>query len=287
MTSLNILTVDLEDWFHICGVEQHLPSANWDNLESRVVQNTHRILDLLAQHHVKATFFILGYIGKRHPHLIREITAQGHDIAAHGFSHQQVYRMTPDQFREDLRRAVGTLTSLTGQAVNGFRAPEWSIRDDSLWALDILLEEGFTYDSSMTPLPIIGNPNFPKTPFRKKLARGYIWEIPPLVASTRLGNLPIGGGWGLRVFPYRLIRKTIRDLNNAGHPAVIYLHPREFDRANPKVALPVLKRFVVDARIEHTDKRLMRLLNDFQFVPMMHFLNQQDRAVPEAHAMGS
>jgi len=281
MTALNILSVDLEDWFHICGVERQLPASRWDTLESRVDTNTRMILDLLAQRQVQATFFILGYVADRHPLLIRTIADQGHEIAVHGYSHQQVYRMTPVQFRQDLRRAVRTIAAITGKKVNGFRAPEWSIRDDSLWALDILREEGFTYDSSMTPLPIIGNPQYPSIPHRKNLAAGHLWELPPLVARTRLGNLPIGGGWGLRVFPYRVISKAIRQLNNQGHPAVIFVHPREFDRNNPRVSLPLAKRFVLEACIEPTVKRLTRLLDDFHFSSMARFLEQSTSIQPE------
>jgi polysaccharide deacetylase family protein (PEP-CTERM system associated) len=280
MTAMNILSIDLEDWFHICGVERHLPASRWDTLESRVDINTRMILDLLAQRQVKATFFILGYVADRHPLLIRNIAAQGHEIAAHGYSHEQVYRMTPVQFRQDLRKAVQAIAAITGKKVYGFRAPEWSIRDDSLWALDILCEEGFTYDSSMTPLPIIGNPQYPSIPHRKLLAAGPLWELPPLVARTRVGNLPIGGGWGLRVFPYRLIKKSISELNAQGHPAVIFLHPREFDRNNPRVALPLAKRFVLEACIETTAKRLMRLLDDFQFSSMAYFLKQSPNTKP-------
>jgi len=282
MKAFNILSVDLEDWFHICGVERHLPASRWDTLESRVDINTRLILDLLAQRQTKATFFILGYVADRHPLLIRAIADQGHEIAVHGYSHQQVYRMTPAQFRQDLRKAVRTVSAITKEKVLGFRAPEWSIRDDSLWALDILLEQGFTYDSSMTPLPIIGNPQYPSIPHRKKLATGYLWELPPLVARTRLGNLPIGGGWGLRVFPYRLITNAIKKLNAQGHPAVIFLHPREFDRNNPRVSLPWAKRFVLEACIEPTIKRLNRLLDDFQFSSMAHFLEHAPKTEHEA-----
>lgn len=274
MTRTNILSVDLEDWFHICGVEGRLPATHWDSLESRVEVNARKILDLLRANDITATFFILGYVADRHPGLIRAIVEQGHEIAVHGYSHKRVYRMTPEHFRQDLRKAVRVITALTGSGVRGFRAPEWSIRDDSLWALDILLEEGFTYDSSMAPLQIIGNPNYPRIPHQRQLAAGPIWELPPLVAPTRVGNLPIGGGWGLRVLPYRMIRDTIKALNTQGHPAVIFLHPREFDHQNPRVALPLAKRFVLEARIERTAARLARLLKDFQFSSAAHFLDQ-------------
>ena len=282
MTIFNILTIDLEDWFHICGVQPYLPAERWDALESRVVVNTHAILDILARYRVIATFFVLGYVAERHPDLIGEIAEQGHEIAVHGYRHQRVYRMSPERFRQDLRRAVRAVAPLAGQKINGFRAPEWSIRDDSLWALDILQEEGLRYDSSMAPLPIIGNPHYARTPYRRALTHGSLWELPPLVAPTPLGNLPVGGGWGLRVFPYRLIRDTIRALNDQGQPAVLFLHPREFDRHPPQASLPLLKRFVIDARIERTPKRLARLLDDFKFASIRQYLDSQ----PSGHTVG-
>ena len=268
MTVENILTVDVEDWFHVCGVEELIPEASWPHLESRVAINTLKILEVLSQKRVKATFFVLGFVAERHPDLIKKIERAGHEIATHGYAHRRVYTMTPDTFRQDLKKAVSIISEITNQAVKGYRAPEWSIRDDSLWALDILQQEGFEYDSSMAPLPIIGNQNYAKTPHRLMLDQGHLWEFPPLVATTPLVNLPLGGGWGLRIFPYNLIRSTIRKLNNQGQPALIYLHPREFDLDSPRIRLPWTKRFVLDARFERTGKRLDRLLEDFRFAPV-------------------
>lgn len=272
MKPVNILTVDLEDWYHICGVAPWLPAERWPQLESRVDHTTQRILALLAARGVRATFFVLGYIADRHPALIRDIAAAGHEIALHGYGHHRVYRQTPDAFRRDLRRAAESVSRLGGQPLLGYRAPEWSIRDDSLWALDILQAEGFVYDASMAPVAIIGNPRYPRTPHRRPLVHGALWELPPLTAPTPWGNLPIGGGWGLRVFPYALIRRTIRNLNRQGHPAVVFVHPREFDRANPRVALPLEKRFVLEARIARTPRRLERLLDDFAFTTVADYL---------------
>ena len=276
MTVENILTIDLEDWFHICGVDDLIPEASWPQLETRVTGNTFRILDILSQKKVQATFFVLGFVAEKHPDLIREIEKSGHEIATHGYAHKQVYTMTPDVFRQDLLKAVSIITGITGHPVKGYRAPEWSIRDDSLWALDILQQEGFEYDSSMTPLPIIGNQDYSRIPYRLTLDEGQLWEFPPMVGSTPFVNFPLGGGWGLRVFPYNLIRFTIQKLNRQGQPAVIFLHPREFDRNNPHIMLPFVKRFVLDARVERTEKRLGRLLNDFNFTSVSNVLKKKN-----------
>ena len=270
----NILTVDLEDWFHICGLEEIIPETSWPNLESRVVMNASKILDILAERNTRATFFVLGFVAERHPELILKIEKAGHEVATHGYTHRQVYKITPRLFREDLKKAVKAISAITAEPVKGYRAPEWSIRDDSLWALDILQQEGFEYDSSMAPLPIIGNSSYSRIPHKLNLAQGTLWEFPPLVARTPLVNLPLGGGWGLRVFPYPMIRSAIRSLNRKGQPALIYLHPREFDEDNPRVRLPLAKKFVVHARLERAEKRLHRLLDDFPFTSVSDVLRR-------------
>lgn len=278
MIAENILTIDLEDWFHICGVEELVPETLWPQLESRVEENTKTILNILGEKGVTATFFVLGFVAERHADLIKAIIKGGHEIATHGYAHQRVYTMTPDDFRKDLRKAVRIISNITGLPVKGYRAPEWSIRDDSLWALDILKEEGFEYDSSMTPLPLIGNPAYSIVPHKLKLNDGYLWEFPPLVAVNPLINLPLGGGWGLRIFPYRLIRTTIQKRNRRGFPVLIFLHPREFDRSNPRIKLPLSKEFILRARIERTEKRLHRLLQDFAFTSVSHVLKKESIA---------
>jgi polysaccharide deacetylase family protein (PEP-CTERM system associated) len=272
MTIRNLLTVDVEDWFHICGVTPYISRESWPDLESRVTQNTLKILDILERYHVRATFFVLGYIAENHSDLVRQIQMGGHEIATHGYGHNRVYTLSPQAFQQDLQRAVDVLTQITNHRVIGYRAPEWSIRDDSLWALEILGREGIKYDSSMAPLPIIGNPRYPKTPYRHGPHQGSLWEFPPLVKPLPLTNLPVGGGWGLRVFPYRMIRAEIMRLNRIGQPALMYVHPREFDSHPPRIPLPWRKRFVLNARIEPTEKRLGRLLNDFVFTSIKESL---------------
>ena len=270
----NILTVDVEDWFHICGIEDILSQDRLSQFESRVAQNTLKIMDILKQKKVKATFFVLGCIAERHPSLVKDIQKHGHEIATHGYGHQRVYTMTPDTFRKDLKKSMSVISQITGSDIKGFRAPEWSIRDDSLWALDILEQEGFMYDSSMAPLPIIGNSGYIRTPHVLSLNEGRLWEVPPLVAFTPLANLPLGGGWGLRTFPYSFIRSSIRKLNRQAQPALIYLHPREFDRENPRIQLPLVTKFVLHAGLEPTQNRLDRLLEDFTFTTVSDILEQ-------------
>jgi polysaccharide deacetylase family protein (PEP-CTERM system associated) len=275
MTVDNILTVDVEDWFHICGVENRIPQTDLSRLESRVTYNTLKILNILFRKGVRATFFILGFVAERHPDLIKQIQNANHEIATHGYSHRRVYTMTPGIFRKDLKKSVEIISRITRHAVKGFRAPEWSIRDDSLWALDILQQEGFIYDSSMAPLHIIGNPKYKTTPHVLNLEQGQLLEVPPLVGVTPLVNFPLGGGWGLRTFPYSLIKTAIRKLNHQNQPALIFLHPREFDHNNPRFRLPLIKRFVLDAGLESTEKRLDRLLNDFNFTTVSDVLARQ------------
>ncbi|MEE8432326.1 MAG: polysaccharide deacetylase family protein [Candidatus Desulfatibia sp.] len=268
----NILSVDLEDWYHICGVEDRIPEDSWPRLESRIIPNTLRILEVLGNKGVRATFFVLGFVAEKYPDLIREIKSAGHEIASHGYAHKRVYTMTPAAFRRDLNKASEILYKVAGCAVKGYRAPEWSIRDDSLWALDILQQEGFEYDSSMAPLPIIGNPDYAIIPHRLTLEKGHLWEFPPLVGKTPLASFPMGGGWGLRIFPYSLIRSCMRKLNNQGQPALIYVHPRELDSDNPQIRLPPAKEFVLNARLVKTERRLARLLDDFNFTTVSNFL---------------
>ncbi|MDX9786172.1 MAG: polysaccharide deacetylase family protein [Desulfobacterales bacterium] len=270
----NILTVDVEDWYHICGVTHVLPRHRWPQLESRVKANTHKILDILNCYRVQATFFVLGYVAERHPDLIAAISSRGHEIASHGYSHRRVYTMTPAQFRADLRKSIAIISGITGTPVCGYRAPEWSIREDSRWALDILLEEGITFDSSMAPLHIIGNPKYRKIPHWLSLRNGRMLEVPPLVLPTGWINWPAGGGWGLRTLAYRWIRSRIEKLNQTGQPAVIFIHPREFDLLTPRLRLPRIKNFVLFAGVEPTQTRLQRLLKDFRFTHLSRAVGQ-------------
>jgi polysaccharide deacetylase family protein (PEP-CTERM system associated) len=196
------------------------------------------------------------------------IHSEGHEIASHGYGHVQVYKQTKEEFLRDLLRSKTLIEEISGEKVKGYRAPEWSIcrgKRDSTWALDLLAQNGFLYDSSIAPLRFIGIPDAPATPHVLSTPHGEIKEIPPLIMPSPLGNLPIGGGWGLRVFPYRGIRNTIAQLNRLGHPGLIFCHPSEFDDFSLPIKLPWIKRFVCYGRIRTTEERVVRLLNDFEF----------------------
>ena len=274
----NILTVDVEDWYHICDIEHILPHSSWDRCESRILTYVEKILTLFSRFNVKATFFILGYVAERTPDVVKMIHSEGHDIASHGYGHVQVYKQEKDEFLRDLLQSrdviEGIIGSDRGKAI-GYRAPEWSIckgKRDSFWALDLLAQNGFIYDSSIAPLRFIGIPSAPTTPYTLSTPYGEIKEFPPLVMRSPLGNLPVGGGWGLRIFPYQSIRRTVDRLNRLGHPALIFCHPSDFDALPPKIALPWIKRFVCYGKIKTTEERMIRLLNDFKFASIREVL---------------
>lgn len=271
----NILTVDVEDWYHICDIEHLLPRSAWSECESRVLFNLEKILALFGRFGVKATFFVLGYIAERNPETVRMIQNEGHEIASHGYGHLQVYKQTKGGFLQDLLKSKNLLERMTGERVIGYRAPEWSIcmgKRDSYWALDLLAQQGFLYDSSIAPLRFIGIPGAPHTPYTLSTSYGEIREYPPLILPSLLGNLPIGGGWGLRVFPYRSIRSRVEALNQKGHPALLFIHPSDFDAFRSPVRLPWVKQFVCYGKIKTTEERITRLLNDFEFTSVREVL---------------
>ncbi len=275
MALKNLLTVDVEDWYHICDVEHILPRSSWDKYESRLLFNLEKILNLLSRYKVKATFFTLGYVAERNPEAVKMIDGEGHEISSHGYGHLQVYKQTREEFLDDLIKARNLIEPLTKKKVTGYRAPQWSIckgRRESFWALDVLVQSGFHYDSSIAPLRFIGIPKAPHTPYTIPTPHGVIREFPPLIMPSPLGNLPIGGGWGLRIIPYGIIRRSIEALNRNGHPGLIFLHPSDFDSYRPPVRLPWIKRFVCYGKIRSTEERLIQLLNDFEFTTVREVL---------------
>lgn len=269
---INCLTIDLEDWYHICGVKGYSDPALWDTYASRIVKNTDKILNLLRIYNTKATFFVLGYIAWKEPGLIKTIYREGHEIATHGFYHRRIYEMTEEEFEEDVYKSIATLSAITHEKVIGFRAPEWSIRKETPWALKILRKLGILYDSSMVPLTRMGSRGFPCFPGKVITAYGEIWEFP--LTTTRLfwEKLPFTGGLPLRLMPYFYVVLKISRLNRAGHPVLVYVHPWEFDREQPHIDLPLSRRFMHYFNIKVTPKKVEGLLRHFRFAPMKDVL---------------
>jgi len=260
----NAFTVDLEEWFHVCGVAA-LGPAHWDRLPSRVDLTTRRVLDLLDRAQVRATFFIVGWVAERYPHLVGEVLSAGHEVGSHSHTHQHVFTMGVDGFRTDLRQSLRALTAAGAPAIAHFRAPEWSINDRSLWALNTLVEEGVQVDASMAPLKMVGSVTYPRYPHIRRTPSGPITEVPPLVAD-RLGQvMPMGWGWGLRMSSPRRVLRTIDAMNRSGHPAVLTVHPWELDPNPPRVRLPARLHFAHYFRLNGFQDRLRVILDSIRF----------------------
>ncbi len=273
---LNALTVDVEDYYHVSAFETVISPDRWVGFESRVERNTHRLLDLLDRYPTKATFFVLGWVAERQATLVRAIHERGHEVASHGYAHRRIYTQTPDQFREETRRSKRILEELIGQPVMGYRAASYSITAKSLWALDVLKEEGFLYDSSIFPVyhDRYGIANYPRFchvvegPF----GNGLI-EFPLSTLKIAGFNLPIAGGGYFRIYPYFMTRWGISRLNDREQqPAVVYLHPWEVDSEQPRIAASALSRFRHYRNLDKTETRLTCLLQQFQFGPMREVL---------------
>lgn len=262
---VNAMTVDVEDYFQVSAFDAVVPRASWDQLESRVVPNTRRLLELFETSRVRSTFFFLGWIAERFPSLVREVAGAGHEIASHGYGHQLIYALTPAEFRADVRRARHVIEQAAGVAVVGYRAPSFSVIRSTLWALDILAEEGYEYDASIFPIHH-DRYGIPDAERHVHLAAGRLVEFP--ASTTRLAgmNLPIGGGGYFRLLPYAWTRWGIRRVNEReGRPVVFYLHPWEVDSGQPRLDVGRLTRIRHYAGLDRTVARLTRLMGEFRF----------------------
>lgn len=267
-TIVNAMTVDVEDYFHVSAFDHVVSRADWGSFESRVTANTDRLLELYASASVRSTFFVLGWVAERFPTLVRRIAEQGHEVASHGYHHQLLYMLTPKQFREDVRAAKATIESVTGRAVLGYRAPSYSVIQSSLWAIDVLIEEGHVYDSSIFPIhhDRYGIPDSPRHPYRLHRAAGSLLEVPG--STVRVGgvNLPIAGGGYFRLLPYAWTKWGIERVNRRERePVVFYTHPWELDPDQPRMPVSRTTRVRHYRGLERTSGRLTRLLRDFRF----------------------
>jgi polysaccharide deacetylase family protein (PEP-CTERM system associated) len=266
---VNALTVDVEEYYHGMEFEAAVPPEDRHLLPSRVELSVDRVLAVLGGAHVRATFFVVGVVARAHPAMVKQIAAAGHEVACHGDTHELVSRQTPDEFREDVRSAKATLEALVGQRVVGYRAPNYSITHERRWAFDILLEEGFRYDSSVYPIrhDRYGFPDAPRFPYVLR-GRGTdtLWEF-PLGTVRLLGvNFPIGGGGPFRLFPYELFRRGIRRVNlRERRPVMFYFHPWELDPDQPRPPMPWHHRFRHYVNLHRYQRKLARLVRDVRF----------------------
>ena len=276
---INALTIDVEDYFQVNAFANHVRQDQWDTYPLRVEDNTRRVLEMLDRFSITATFFILGWVAERLPTLTKEIHRRGHEIACHGYGHELVYEVGPDRFRADIRRSKALLEDQCGECVNGYRAPSYSITKKSFWALNILVEEGFAYDSSIFPIvhDTYGIPDAERFPHTIRTGAGSLVEFPlttlPLQMGWKKVHLPIAGGGYLRLLPVHFIQHGISGINKREQqPAVLYFHPWEIDPEQPRIKANIKSRFRHYLNLHRTESKLRHLLGGIKFAPMKEVL---------------
>lgn len=273
---VNAMTIDVEDYFQASVFDPVVSRDAWGRADSRVCRNTERLLTIFDEVGVQATFFALGWVAEKFPALMRTIVSRGHELASHSYEHRLVYEMSPDEFRQDLRRAKRALEDAAGVPVYGFRAPSYSITGRSMWALDILLEEGFRYDASIFPVwhDRYGIPTAPRHAHVMQLARGRLVEAPPSTVRWCGMNLPVGGGGYTRQLPYAWTAWGMTHIHAREQlPAIFYLHPWEIDPEQPRIDLPLLARVRHYRNLHKTESRLRRLVREYRFAPLATVLD--------------
>jgi polysaccharide deacetylase family protein (PEP-CTERM system associated) len=275
---LNAMTVDVEDYFQVSAFAGVVSQSQWSSHESRVCANTDRLLRIFEEFDVRATFFVLGWVAERFPELVQRIQRASHELASHSYDHGLVYDKTPESFRQDLQRARVVIEQAAGVAVRGYRAPSYSITERSLWALDVLVSEGYHYDSSIYPIrhDRYGIPTWRRHIHKVDRPQGSLWELPGSTIRRVGTNLPIGGGGYFRLLPYWWTRNGIRALNTIeNRPAIFYLHPWEIDPDQPRLNGSAMSRVRHYHNLHRTETRLRRLLGEFRFGPISDVLGER------------
>jgi polysaccharide deacetylase family protein (PEP-CTERM system associated) len=266
---INVLSVDVEDYFHVSAFAASVTPSDWDLYPSRVERNVGRVLTLLRKHDARATFFVLGYVARRFPKLVRQIAAEGHEIGSHGLRHQRIHHQTPEEFRGDIRAARDILTDQIQKPVVCYRAPSFSIVKETSWAMDVLVEEGFEIDSSIFPVhhDLYGMPDASRFPSWNKTPQGYpFFEFPPSSVRIAGNNWGVGGGAYLRILPYSFTRWALKRINRSeGQPGMVYFHPWEIDPEQPRIRAGLRSRFRHYTNLAEMESKLEKLLSDFRF----------------------
>ena len=263
----NVISVDVEDYFHAEALSHVAPRRQWDGYKCRVESNTQRLLELFAARNVTATFFVIGWVAERFPALVRQIAAAGHELACHSYWHRLIYELDPQGFREDTRRAKDVIEQIAGMRIDGYRAPTYSIIARSLWALEILVELGFTYDSSIFPIhhDRYGIASAPRRPFRITTPAGPLIEYP--LTTFRIGRhrLPVAGGGYLRLLPQWYTRFGVKRVLDEGLPVIVYVHPWEIDNNQPRLPCRLTVRLRHYTNLSKTYERLNSMLQQGTF----------------------
>jgi len=268
MSIINALTFDVEDWFQVENLRSVVRVEDWDKYESRVGRNTVKILNMLKDNNIKATFFILGWIAERCPDLVQHIAEDGHEVASHGYSHRLLSTMSKEEFKQDILLSKAILEDLTKKEVVGYRAPSFTIIKDTLWAVEILKEAGFRYDSSIFPVSFhdrYGFNGIATTPFY--FPNGLL-EIPLSTVKIFKFQIPLGGGGYFRLFPYLYFHHFFKYLNSRNREVVFYLHPWELDHNQPRLHPPFFLKVRHYVNLHKTEKKLKLLLKNFKFGPI-------------------
>lgn len=273
-------TIDVEEYFQVSALERVVARDEWDSYPSRVVSSTRVLAELMAAHEVRGTMFVLGHVAERHPDLVKELAAAGHEIASHGYGHHRVATETAAHFRASVRRTKALLEDQTGRPVFGFRAPSFSIVPGCEWALDILVEEGYRYDSSLFPIQRngYGFPGSSRDPHQLNRPAGPLLEVPPATVRLAGQNLPAGGGAYFRLLPYALVKSAFRQAEQRGVPATFYIHPWEVDPEQPRLAVDRLTRIRHYGGLGRTAGRLRRLLSSYRFRPIAETLGLEPQS---------
>lgn len=265
----NVLTFDIEDWFHILDLPGDKNIGKWSEYESRVEQNTFKILTILQRYKVKATFFILGWIAEKYPNLIKEIQNQHHEIGSHGYSHQLINTLSKQEFREDLLKSQDVIGNFTGKQPLSYRGPGFSITPENKWIFEVIVECGFKYDSSIYPgrHGHGGYPLFTSEPVIIKFNKSNreLFEFPVSVGKVFGKKMCFSGGGYLRLLPYMIIKKKFNEFNASNKPVMVYLHPRDIDPDGPHLQMPINRRFKCYVNVSSTEKKLNRLLINYDF----------------------
>lgn len=281
MIQRNVFSIDVEDWFHILDTDKSPSYNEWEGQTSIIDKNFHELLDLLDEAGIKATCFFLGWVARKYPHLVKEAKNRGHEIASHGFRHELIFKQTPDEFKKDITDAKKLLEDMSGGRVLGYRAPEFSIKNDMDWALDAIRESGYGYDTSLFPAKR-GHGGYQTTAVGPRIIEtkfGSLMEFPITVASTAGRNICYFGGGYLRLFPYWIIRKMAEKVIGEGRPIIFYIHPRDISLEQPRFDLGVYRNFKSYVNIATAKQKIQRILRDFKFTTFSNLISTRGQHV--------